>query len=57
MRNFTTEDDGTAEAMKPYVYRYLGHMKSKQIEDAQMKQKLGEEYLNRTKIILTHSLP
>ena len=57
MRNFTSEDDGTAEAMKPYVYRYLGHMKSKQIEDAQMKQKLGEEYLNRTKIILTHSLP
>ena len=49
MRNFTTEDD-TVEAMnEDDVYRYLGHMQAKQIKHAQMKQKLGEEYINRTK--------
>jgi len=31
------------------MYRYLGHMQAKQIKHARMKQKLGEEYLNRTK--------
>ena len=34
------------------MYRYLGHMQAKQIKHAQMKQKLGEEYLNRTTSIL-----
>ena len=54
MRNFTTEDDDTMEAMnKDEIYRYLGHMQSKQIKHAQMKQKLCEEYLHRTKSILT----
>jgi hypothetical protein len=38
------------------IYRYLGHMQSKQIKHAQMKQKLGEEYLNRTKSILKTKL-
>ena len=50
MRIFTTEDDGTMEAMnKDEIYRYLGHMQSKQIKYAKMKQKLGEEYLHRIK--------
>jgi hypothetical protein len=32
MRNFTTEDDDTMEAMnKDDIYRYLGNMQSKQI--------------------------
>jgi len=44
MRNFTKEDDDTMEAMnKDDIYRYLGHMHSKQIKHAQMKQKLCEE--------------
>ena len=52
MRNFTTEDDDTMEAMdKDDIYRYLGHMQSKQIKHTQMKQKLGKEYLHRTKSI------
>ena len=39
-RTFTTEDDDTMEAMnKDDLYRYLGHMQSKQIKQAQMKQK------------------
>ena len=40
MRNFTTEDDDTMESMNKddiLVYRYLGHMQSKQIKHAQMK--------------------
>jgi len=50
MGNCTTEDDDTMEAMnEDDMYRYLGHMQAKQIKHAQMKQKLGEEYLNRTK--------
>jgi len=50
MRNFTTEDDDTVKPIdKDNIYRYLGHMQSKQIRHAQMKQKLGEEYLHRTK--------
>jgi hypothetical protein len=53
MRNFTTEGDDTMEVMNEEdIYRYFGHMQSKQIKHAQMKQKIGEEYLNRTKIIL-----
>jgi hypothetical protein len=53
MRNFTTEDDDTMEAMnEDDIDRYLGHMQSKQIKHAQMKQKLCEEYLNRTKSML-----
>ena len=50
MRNFTTEDDDTMEAMnKDDIYRYLGHMQAKQIKHVRMKQKLGKEYLSRTK--------
>jgi Sec-independent protein translocase protein TatA len=53
MRNFTTQDDDTMEAMnEDDIYRYLSHMQSKQIKHAQMKQQLGEEYLNRTKSVL-----
>ena len=55
--NFTTEGDDTMEAMNEnYICGYLGHMQSKQIKHAQMKQKLGEEYLNRTKSILKTKL-
>jgi len=44
MRNFTTEDDDSMEAMnEDDIYRYLGHMQPKQIEHARMKQKLGKE--------------
>jgi hypothetical protein len=57
MRNFTTEDDDSMEAMNKHdTYRYLGHTQSKQIKRAQMKQKLGEEYLNRTKSTLMTKL-
>jgi hypothetical protein len=45
------------EAMKEDdICRYLGHMQSKQIKHAQMKQNLGEEYLNGTKSILKTKL-
>ena len=54
MRNFTTEDDDTVEAMnKDDIHRHYGHVQSKQIKHAQMEQKLCEEYLHRTKGILT----
>ena len=54
MRNFTTEDDDSMEAMnKDDIYRYFGHMQSEQIKHAQMKQKPGKEYLHRTRSILT----
>jgi len=44
MRNFTTEDDDTMEAMnEDNIYRYLDHMQAKQIKHAQVKQKLGEK--------------
>jgi hypothetical protein len=57
MMNFTTEDADTMEAMnEDDVYKYLGHMQSKQISHTQMKQKLGKEYLNRTKSILKTKL-
>jgi len=38
------------------MYRYLGYMQAKQIKHARMKQKLGEECLNRTKSILKTKL-
>jgi hypothetical protein len=45
MRNFTTEDADTMEAInEDDIYRYLGHMQTKQINYTQMKQKLGKEY-------------
>ena len=45
------------EAMnKDDIYRYLGHMEAKQIKHIQMKQQLGEEYLNHTKSILKTKL-
>ena len=57
MRNFTTEEDDTVEAMnEDDMYRYLGHMQAKQMKHARMKQKLGEKYLNRTKSILKTKL-
>jgi hypothetical protein len=57
MRNFTTEDDDTMEAMnEDDIYSYLGHMQSKRIKQAQMKQMLDEEYLNRRKSILNTKL-
>jgi hypothetical protein len=31
------------------IYKYLGHMQSKQIKHAQMKQQLGNEYLQCTR--------
>ena len=57
MRNFTTEYDDTMEAMNDDdMYRYLGHRQAKQIKHARMKQKLGEECLNRTKSTLKTKL-
>jgi len=51
VRHFTTEDDDTMEAMnEDDMNKYLGHMQTQQIKHARMKQKLSEEYLNRTKI-------
>ena len=56
MRNFTTQDDDTMEAMNENgMYRCID-MQAKQIKHARMKQKLGEEYLNRTKRILKTKL-
>ena len=57
IRNFTTEDDDTMEAMnEDDMYRYLGHMQAKQIKHARLKEKLAEEYLNLTKTILKTKL-
>jgi len=57
MRNFKTEDADTMEAMnQDDIYRYFGHMQSKQINHTQIKQKLGEEYINLTKSILKTKL-
>jgi hypothetical protein len=57
LRNFTTEEEGTMVAMtEGDIYRYLGHMQTKQIKHAQMKQQLGDEYLQRTKSILKTKL-
>jgi hypothetical protein len=38
------------------TYKYLGHMQTKQIKHAQMKQQLGNEHLQRTKSILKTKL-
>jgi len=57
MLNITTEDDDTMEAMnEDDMYRYVGHIQAKQIKHARMKQKLDEEYLNRTKSLLKTKL-
>jgi hypothetical protein len=57
LRNFTTEEEDTTIAMKEGdIYRYLGHMQTKQIKHAQMKQQLGNEYLQRRKSILKTKL-
>jgi hypothetical protein len=57
MRSFTTENDDTMGTMnEDDIYKYLGHMQTKQMKHTQMKQKLGEEYLNRTKSILKTKL-
>jgi hypothetical protein len=57
MRNFTTEDDDTMEVMnEDDIYRCLGHMQSRQINHVQMKQQLGEEYLNCTKSVIKTKL-
>jgi hypothetical protein len=57
MRNFTTEDADTMEIMnEDDIYRYLGHMQSKQINYTQIKQKLTKEYLNCTKSVLKTKL-
>jgi len=57
MRSFTTENDNTIEAMnEDDMYKCSGHMQTKQMKHTQMKQKLGEEYLNRTKSILKTKL-
>ena len=57
VRNFTTQDDDTVEAMNDNdMYRYLGHIKAKQIKRARMKQKIGEEYLNCTKSVIKTKL-
>jgi hypothetical protein len=53
LRNFTAVEEDTMIAMKEEdIYRYLGHMQTKQIKHTQMKQQLGEEYLQGTKSIL-----
>jgi hypothetical protein len=57
LRNFTTEEPDTVTAMKEGdIYRYLGHMQTEQIKQAQIKQQLGDEYLTRTKSILKTKL-
>ena len=57
MRSFTTEKNDTMEAMnEDDLYKYLGHMQTKQMKHKQMKQKLGEDYLNRTKSLSTTKL-
>jgi hypothetical protein len=57
MKNFTTEDEDIMETMnEDDIHKYLGHMQTKHIKHAQMKQQLGEEYLHRTKSILKTKL-
>jgi hypothetical protein len=57
LRNFTTEEEDTMIAMKEQdICKYLGHMQTKQIRHAQMKQQLGDEYLQCTKSILKTKL-
>jgi hypothetical protein len=57
LRNFTPEEEDTMIAMKEVdIYKYLGHMQTKQIKHTQMKQQLGNEYLQHTKSILKTKL-
>jgi hypothetical protein len=57
LRNFTTEEEDTMTATKEGdIYKYLGHMQTKQIKHAQMKQQLGSEYLQPTKSTLKTKL-
>jgi TnpA family transposase len=57
MRSFTTENDDTTEATnEDDIYKYLGHMQTKQMKPTQITQKLGDEYLNHTKSILKTKL-
>jgi hypothetical protein len=57
LRSFTTEEEDTMIAMKEEdIYKYLGHIQTKQIRHAQMKQQLGDEYLLCTKSILKTNL-
>jgi hypothetical protein len=45
LRNFTAEEEDTVTAMKEGdIYRYLGHMQTKQIKHGQTKQQLGDTY-------------
>ena len=44
MRNFTTEDDDSMEAMnKDDIYRYLGHMQSEQINPLMLELNPSEQ--------------
>jgi hypothetical protein len=57
MRSFTTESNDIIKAMnEDDIYKYLGHMQTIQMKHTQMKQKLGEEYLNHTNSILKTKL-
>jgi hypothetical protein len=57
LRNFTTEEEDTMTAMtEEDMYKYLGHMQTEQIKHAQMKQQLGDEYIQHTKSILKTKL-
>jgi hypothetical protein len=57
LRNFITEEEDTMIAMKEEdIYKYLGHMQTKQIGHTQVRQQLGDEYLQRTKSILKTKL-
>jgi hypothetical protein len=57
MKNFRTEDEDIMEAMnEDDIYRYLGHIQTKQSKRAQMKRQLGEEYVHRTESILKTKL-
>jgi len=57
MRSFTTKNNDTMEAInEDDIYKYLGHMQTKQMKHTQMKQKIGDEYLNRTTSILKTKL-
>jgi hypothetical protein len=57
LRNFTTEGEDTMIATKQEdIYKYSGHMQTRQIKHAQIKQHLGDEYLQHTKSILKTKL-
>jgi hypothetical protein len=57
MKSLTTEiDDIMDTILEDDIYKCLGHMQTKQIKNAQMKQQLGDEYLHCTKSILKTNL-